>query len=177
MLCWLLCGLSCCSLLGGLSRCWRGGLSRCWRDGPPRWWRDGPPRWWRDGVALLLNDRRFRVRNGGRRLHRRSSGRCAPDRGLVVLLRQQLIDVQSTMLCWLLCGLSCCWRGDLLRYFNDRCLRGRNRPRWFCRFNGARCTRNRGLVVVFRPFLDRTRIVLTHHREKRVGFLLGFDDT
>src|SRR5207302_601138 len=98
MLCWLLCGLSCCSLLGGLSRCWRGGLSR-----------------------------------------------------------------------W--------WRGDLLRYFNDRCLRGRNRPRWFCRFNGARCTRNRGLVVVFRPFLDRTRIVLTHHREKRVGFLLGFDDT
>src|SRR6266480_3141797 len=98
MLCWLLCGLSCCSLLGGQSCCWR----------------DGPPRWWRDGLALLLNDRRFRVRNGARRFHRLSSGRC---------------------------------------------------------------TRNRGLVVVFCPFLDRTRIVLTHHREKRVGFLLGFDDT
>src|SRR6266480_3819154 len=120
MLCWLLCGLSCCSLLGGQS---------CW-------WRDGPP--------LLLNDRRFRVRKGARRFHRLSSGRCTRDRGLVVVLCQQLIVVQQTMLCWLLCGLSCCWRGDLLRYFNDRCLRGRNRPRRFCQFNGARCTRNRG---------------------------------
>src|SRR5882762_3537851 len=81
------------------------------------------------------------------------------------------------MLCWLLCGLSCCWRGDLLRYLNDRCLRGRNRPRRLCRLSGARCTRNRGLVVVSCPFLDRTRIVLTHHREERVGFRLGFDDT
>src|SRR5207302_8481880 len=137
----------------------------------------GLPGWWRGGLAMLSGGGRFRGRDVARGRHRRRSGRCTPERGLVVFLRQQLIDVQETMLCWLLCGLSCCWRGDLLRYFNDRCLRGRNRPRWFCRFNGARCTRNRGLVVVFRPFLDRTRIVLTHHREKRVGFLLGFDDT
>src|SRR6267378_2572588 len=81
------------------------------------------------------------------------------------------------MLCWLRCGLSCCWRGDLLRHLNDRRLRGRNRPRRFCRPSGARGTRNRGLVVLFCPFLERTRIVLTHHREERVGFQLGFDDT
>src|SRR5256885_11538898 len=136
MLCWLLCGRSCCSLLGGLSCCWRGGLSRCWRDGPPRWWRDG--------LALLLNDRRFRVRNGARRFHRLSSGRCTRDRGLVVVLCQQLIDVQQTMLCWLLCGLSCCWRGGLFRYFNDTCLRGPNPPRRVCPFYRARSTRDSG---------------------------------
>src|ERR1700730_4395042 len=81
------------------------------------------------------------------------------------------------MLCWLRCGLSCCWRGDLLRHSNDGCLRVRNRPRRVCRLSGARCTRDRGLVVVFCPFLDRTRVLLTHHQEERVGFQLGFDDT
>src|SRR6266853_694362 len=127
-------------------------------------------------------------------------GRCAsrrlqlaPKRAHCGELRQQLIDVPLTMLCWLRCGrscrwpggrscrwpggLSCCWRGALLRHLNDGCLSVRNRPHRFWRLSGARCTRDRGLVVVFGPFLDRTRIVLTHHREERVGFRLGFDDT
>ncbi len=152
MLCWLRCGRSC-RWPGGLSCGWRGDLLR------------------------HLNDRCLRVRNRPRGFCRLSGARCMRDRGLAVVRCQQLIDVQSTMLCWLWCGLSCCWRGDLLRHLNDRCLSVRNCPRRFCRLSGARCTRERGLVVVFGPFLDRTRIVLTHHREERVGFQLGFDDT
>src|SRR5437879_6877381 len=81
------------------------------------------------------------------------------------------------MLCWLLCGLSCCWRGELLWHLNDRCLRVRNLAPRFCRLSSARGIRDRGLVVAFCHFLDRARVVLAHHREKRVGFQLGFDET
>src|SRR2546421_5048115 len=89
------------------------------------------------------------------------------------------------MLCWLLCGLSCFWRGGPLRWWrdglppllNDRCLRVRNGACRFYRLSSGRCTRDRGPVVVFGCFLHRGRVVLTHHREKRVGFQLGFDDT
>src|SRR2546421_12141155 len=90
------------------------------------------------------------------------------------------------MLCWFLCGLSYCWRGGgpprwwrdgLPWLLNDRCFRVRNGARRFYRLGSGRCTRDRGFVVVFRCFLDRGGVVLTHHREKRVGFQLGFDDT
>src|SRR5207244_12405700 len=60
-------------------------------------------------------------------------------------------------------GLSCSGRGGLAPLVSDRCLCVRDCARRFRRPRSARCTRDRGLVVVLCGFLDSGGVVFTHH--------------